>query len=257
MATAWEQAAQREALRHQAQHDGLTGLPNRALFLDRLERAFRPGERDRGLAVALLDLDGFKGVNDTLGHAAGDQVLRACARTLLAELRPQDTLARLGGDEFALLCLDVPDAPAALELTTRLQRASRRPLAGTQPRVTVPASIGVALAPATGDAAGAGGRNGEGLLREADAALYAAKERGRNQVQLFDAALQDHLVSRRRREAELRTALERGELRLHYQPVRSTSDGDLLGIEALVRWEHLSTGCCRPASSCRWPRRPA
>ena len=247
VATAWEQAAYRERLSHQALHDPLTGLPNRALLLNRLEQALgrrRPSGRTDGpgVAVALIDLDRFKSVNDGLGHAAGDVVLQAVAQRLAAAVRPEDTLARFGGDEFALLCEHMSDEQTAPALARRMLEASMEPLAVEGAILTVTASAGVALT--------SGRRGGaitvEALLREADTALYRAKDHGGGQVELFNERMQVQAQARLQLEAELRGAIDRRELTLHYQPVRSTTDQQVLGVEALVRWRHPERGLLPP-----------
>ncbi len=250
VATAWESAAQRLSLSHQALHDPLTGLPNRALFLDRLSTALcrRPSESSSPstVAVALLDLDDFKSVNDSLGHAAGDEVLRASASAFLGELRPEDTVARLGGDEFALLCVDMPGPAPATELARRMQRAAGRPLTVEGHRVRVSASVGMTFARLAASDGGAV-PPAESLLREADLALYHAKAGGRDRVQVFDEALKRRASRRRHREAELAAGLDREEFRLLYQPVRDCNDLSLLGLEALVRWQHPERGLLPPS----------
>ena len=220
-----------EQLVHQALHDALTGLPNRALFLDRLGLALSRLERRPGLAaVFFLDLDYFKVVNDSLGHSAGDQVLVAVAARLQSSLRDGDTAARLGGDEFAVLCDDLVDEGEALQIAERLGAAVAShpvPLAGRE--LVVTASIGVAFATQPD-------QRPEALLRDADAAMYRAKERGRARYELFDSAMRARAVARLETEATLRSALEDGQLSLSYQPEVSIADGRLIGAEALLRW---------------------
>jgi len=247
VATAWEQATHRERLSHQALHDSLTGLPNRALLLDRLQHALSrrwPSGQgvDSGVAVALIDLDRFKAINDGLGHAAGDVVLQTVAQRLAAAVRPEDTVARFGGDEFALLCEYVSDEQVAAALARRMLKAATQPLAVEGAVLTVTASAGVAFT---------SGRQGqrttaEALLREADTALYRAKDRGGARVELFDERMQVQAQARVRLEAELRGAIDRHELTLHYQPIRSAADQQVLGVEALVRWQHPERGLLLP-----------
>jgi diguanylate cyclase (GGDEF)-like protein/PAS domain S-box-containing protein len=220
-----------EQLVHQALHDALTGLPNRALFLDRLGLALSRLERRPGLAaVFFLDLDYFKVVNDSLGHLAGDQVLVAVAERLHQSLRDGDTAARLGGDEFAVLCDDLVDEGEALQIAERLGAAIASPpvsLAGRDLVVTV--SIGVAFATHPS-------QRPESLLRDADAAMYRAKERGRARYELFDAAMRARAVARLETEAALREAIDKEQLSLSYQPEVLLDDGRLVGAEALLRW---------------------
>lgn len=249
VATAWEQATQRERLGHQAMHDPLTGLPNRALFLDRLEQALarRPSSDDpcdaASVAVMLIDLDDFKGVNDSFGHAAGDQLLTVAARRFLSMIRPQDTVARLGGDEFGLLCDQVPDEATAVGLAKRLQAACGQPVVIAGSSLAVSASIGI-----TWSCRGlAQPRSAAVLLGEADAALYRAKDQGRGRLQVFDDRLQRSARRRRQLETELQAALERHEFRLCYQPIRRSGDLHAVGVEALLRWQHPSRGLLLPA----------
>jgi len=247
VAIAWEQASHRERLSHQALHDPLTGLPNRALLLDRLQhalsrRSLRGHGVDSGVAVALIDLDEFKSVNDGLGHAAGDVVLHTVAQRLAAAVRPEDTVARFGGDEFALLCEHVSNDQDAAALVGRMLRATTQPLAVEGAVLTVTASAGVALT----SGRQAQGTTAEALLREADTALYRAKDHGGGRVELFNERMQVQAQDRLRMEAELRTAIDRHELTLHYQPIRSAPDQQVLGVEALVRWQHPQRGLLPP-----------
>jgi diguanylate cyclase (GGDEF)-like protein/PAS domain S-box-containing protein len=228
-----------ENMRHQALHDSLTGLPNRALIFDQLERARpRPG---RQLAVLLLDLDRFKFVNDGFGHASGDALLVEIAPRLSEALRPNDTVGRLGGDEFVVLLADIADKRVATEVAERIGAALRRPfrLEGTEHFVTV--SIGIAFA---------GGERvaPDALIRDADAALYRAKERGRGRYEVFDSALRVRALERLALENDLRRALDRDELHVRYQPVVSLRDGTLASVEALVYWEHPQRGLVEPAN---------
>jgi len=247
-ATAWEQATQRQLLGHQALHDPLTGLPNRALFLDRLEHALARRPSSGGpqgsvdVAVVLVDLDGFKAVNDTLGHAAGDQLLTATAHRLRDVVRPQDTIARLGGDEFALLCEPAPDDSDLVRLTERMQAACSQPLLVSGSTMGASASFGISRSGRMPDEV----PTAAVLLGEADVALYGAKNRGRGQVQIFDEQLQHSTRRRRQLEAELEAALEHDQFRLHYQPIRRPGDLHAVGVEALLRWQHPSQGLLAP-----------
>jgi diguanylate cyclase (GGDEF)-like protein len=222
-------------LRHQALHDALTGLPNRTLLHRRAERDLRG---DDPAAMLLIDLDRFKEVNDTLGHDYGDALLVEVAERLGGALRRGDTLARLGGDEFAILVAGAPDRGAVVELATRLQAALRRPFALRGVAVELEASIGVALYPEHGTTIGR-------LLQRADVAMYDAK-RGRRGVATYTADRDPYSADRLGLLAELRSAIERDELVLHYQPKISLETGELTGVEALVRWQHPSRGLLGP-----------
>ncbi len=247
VATAWEQAEQRKRLSHQALHDPLTGLPNRALFLDRLDHALarRPAAGDvdhpSGLAVMMIDLDEFKWVNDSFGHAAGDRLLSMVAQRLRSVVRPEDTVARLGGDEFGLLCDRITDE-AAVRLAERMRTACSQPIDVPGSLLTVSASFGMTF----GQRPAARPRSSAVLLDEADAALYRAKDRGHGQIQVFDDGLQRATRRRRQLEVDLANALERNEFTLHYQPVRRSVGLQTVGLEALVRWQHPSHGLLPP-----------
>ena len=227
-----------EDIRYQALHDSLTGLPNRTLVLDHLEHARSRGGRQ--IAVLLLDLDHFKLVNDGFGHAAGDALLVEIAPRLNEALRPQDTIGRLGGDEFVVLLTEIADERVAVEVAERIVAALRRPflLEGIEHFVTV--SIGIAMA--AGDRA-----SPEALIRDADAALYRAKDRGRSRYEIFDRAMRVQTLERLSLENDLRRALDRGQLRVHYQPLVSLRDDSIESIEALVHWEHPRRGLVEPA----------
>ena len=222
-------------LRHQALHDALTDLPNRALLHRRAERHLRGGDP---AAMLLIDLDRFKEVNDTLGHDYGDALLVEVAERLGGVLRRGDTLARLGGDEFAVLVAGAPDREAVVELATRLQDALRRPFALRGVAVELEASIGVALYPEHGTTIGK-------LLQRADVAMYDAK-RGRRGVATYSQERDPYSADRLGLLAELRSAIERDELVLHYQPKVSLQTGEVTGVEALVRWQHPTRGLLFP-----------
>jgi diguanylate cyclase (GGDEF)-like protein len=222
-------------LRHQALHDSLTGLANRSLLHRRAERALRG---DHPAAMLLIDLDRFKEVNDTLGHDHGDALLVEVAERLAGVLRRGDTLARLGGDEFAVLIAGAPDRAAVIEVAGRLQDALRRPFALRGVAVELEASIGVALYPEHGRTAGQ-------LLQRADVAMYEAKRDGTG-VATYAAERDPYSADRLGLLAELRRAIERDELVLHYQPKISLRTGELTGVEALVRWQHPSRGLLAP-----------
>jgi len=217
-------------LRHDALHDPLTGLPNRTLFLDRLALALRRAQREPGpaCAVLFLDLDRFKLVNDSLGHAAGDRLLRAAAGRLARAVRPGDTVARLGGDEFVVLLEGAQGAREAAGVAERIQRALAAPLVVEGRELRASASIGIAAA--TADA------TPEDVVRDADLAMYRAKAEGPGRQAGYDAGLRDAALARLDAEAALRRALDTGELTVHYQPVAAAADGRIAGVEALVRW---------------------
>ncbi|MGF3023393.1 sensor domain-containing phosphodiesterase [Methylobacterium aquaticum] len=227
---------------HMARHDGLTGLPNRALFRDSLDRRLSVVRRHGGTCgVLYLDLDAFKAVNDTFGHAAGDALLRAVAERIRAALRQEDLPARLGGDEFAVLLGGEADAASAAATAERLISSLREPVDLGGPRATVGVSIGIAVAPEHGS-------DSDLLLKRADLALYRAKSEGRNTHRLFAAAMDQAAQDRHRREIDLRLALRRGEFTLHYQPVVDLAGGRVAAVEALLRWNHPDRGPLGPAA---------
>ncbi len=229
-----------DQLRHQASHDPLTDLPNRNLFLDRLQQVLVRRWNDTALvAVLFVDLDGFKDVNDSLGHGAGDGLLCEVATRMRSCLRAEDTLARIGGDEFTVLCPGLASEPQAVQVAERLAEALAAPLFLDGHETYVTASIGIAVA-------GPRGYVPEELLRDADAAMYQAKDRGRGQIQVFTAALHVRAQSRLQTAAALRRAVAGEQLRVVYQPVVSLRDGAIKGIEALVRWEHPERGLLGP-----------
>jgi diguanylate cyclase (GGDEF)-like protein/PAS domain S-box-containing protein len=223
-----------------ALYDSLTGLPNRALFTDRLAHAIERRGREQATAVYFLDLDRFKRINDSLGHAAGDEVLREIAARVQRMLRPDDTVARFGGDEFTVLCESVGGVLEAVGVADRLQRELARPLRAGGAELRLTASIGVALAEPGEEA------DCSRLVEDADAAMYRAKERGGERTELFDVAMRERAVDALSIEQELQHGLERGELRLFYQPLVSLRSGEMVGAEALIRWEHPERGLLSP-----------
>ncbi|MFL5869196.1 MAG: putative bifunctional diguanylate cyclase/phosphodiesterase [Thermoleophilaceae bacterium] len=236
-----ERIRARQQIAHQATHDALTGLPNRILFRDRLEHALERAERQGTFAAVLfVDLDRFKLVNDSLGHAVGDQLLKQVAGRLKTALRSTDTLARFGGDEFVVLCEDLTWEGETVRLAERIQRSLLSPFMLDREDHTVTASIGVAL---TNGGAG----DPESTLRDADIAMYRAKERGTGHWELFDEALRNRALQRLATERALRVALDESQLRLFYQPIVSLKTGAIESVEALVRWEHPDRGLVFPA----------
>lgn len=235
-----------ERLRQQALYDSLTGLPNRALFLDRLTQALASSKRRSGhtYTVLWLDLDGFKVLNDSLGHHMGDKLLVQVADRIGAQLRESDTAARFGGDEFALLLLDIPDEPTLEAVVRRLleRLGAIYDLDGHE--IVVTASIGVATS-------STGYERSEDVLRDADIAMYRAKSAGRGTYAIFDSSMHATAMARLKTETELRQAIEpRGhdssQMELHYQPVVNLGNGEVMGMEALVRWRHPVRGLVTP-----------
>jgi diguanylate cyclase (GGDEF)-like protein len=229
-------------LRHAALYDPLTGLPNRTLFLDRLRVTMTRASRhpDHRFAVLFLDLDGFKLVNDSLGHLLGDALLSSVAERISADLRPSDTASRFGGDEFAILLDDIiaPHNPVAV--AERLQDRLARPFHVGGHEIFVTASIGIA-------SSSTGYQSAEDVLRDADTAMYRAKATEKGTHAIFDSGMHTRAVSRMRVEAEFRQAIDGGQLRLHYQPIVAIRTGRTLAFEALVRWEHPTRGLLGPA----------
>ncbi|MFW9270376.1 phosphodiesterase DibA [Pseudomonas sp. NR3] len=228
-------------LAHLAHHDPLTGLPNRLLFCDRTEQTVASAQlHKRGCALLLLDLDHFKNINDSLGHAVGDELLKSVAQRFLGLFAPGITLARLGGDEFAVLAENCSQPGQAAALARRILDALKEPVQLGDQSLFINASIGISLFP--GDALSAGQ-----LLRNADSALFKAKSSGRDGYALYTEELTTHAQQRVEIGFELRRALQQDELRVHYQPVHDLATSRLVGVEALVRWEHPTRGLVSPA----------
>ncbi len=223
---------------HQSLHDPLTGLPNRVLLNDRIEQALARSSRMRGMVVVMfLDLDLFKVVNDSLGHHAGDELLIDVAQRLKAAVRSGDTLARFGGDEFVVMCEDVSEEEVNA-IADRITSSLRQSFTSDDRNVTVTASIGVAVATANSTP--------QTLLRDADVAMYRAKEHGRNQVVMFDEAMHEQANERLLDAVGLRRALEHDEFRVVYQPILDIATGRTIGMEALIRWEDPERGLVPP-----------
>jgi diguanylate cyclase (GGDEF)-like protein/PAS domain S-box-containing protein len=238
-----ERKAFEEQLSHQAFHDAVTGLANRALFKDRVEHALeRQTRASVPVSVLFMDLDDFKTINDSLGHAAGDRLLGEVGDRLKSSLRQADTAARLGGDEFAILLEDGGDGVDAAEVAVRILAALEGPFHLEGKEVFVRASIGIASA----DTSSVGPEGAEELLRNADVAMYMAKEAGKGRYQVFEPAMHDTALRRLELKADLQRAVDNEEFVLHYQPVIELETGRIEGLEALVRWEHPSRGTVAP-----------
>ncbi len=227
-----------DQLAHDAAHDSMTGLLNRTSFTQRVTTALE-ARTDRKVAVLFVDLDHFKVVNDSLGHALGDELVAAIACRLRETLRPNSTVARFGGDEFVVLCDDLADDDAALIVARRMLAAVAEPVALSTQEVFVTASIGIAIAGADASS--------DTLLRDADAAMYQAKNTGRARAVMFEPDLQDVAAAALRTGTELHRSLERDELVVHYQPIANLRSGRVVGFEALVRWNHPERGLVPPS----------
>jgi diguanylate cyclase (GGDEF)-like protein len=230
-----------ETIRHLAYFDALTNLPNRMLFSDRLAQALAHSRRRgaRGAAIMFLDLDRFKTINDTLGHGAGDQLLRLAAERLSGALREEDTVARLGGDEFLFLLPDVDDVEDAARIAQKILGLFSAPFVVMDHELHVTTSIGISMFPLDG-------ADDETLLRNADTALHRAKDQGGNRYQLYAPAMNAIALKSLILENSLRRAIDRNELTLHYQPLTALESGDTVGVEALIRWQHPELGLIAP-----------
>lgn len=228
-----------QQLTHQAFHDSLTGLPNRALFSDRVQHALdRTLRQDEAIAVLFVDLDNFKSINDSLGHLAGDELLKIVADRLTGCLRTADTAARLGGDEFAIL-IEGADRRAATNVAERILEALQVPILLSGMEVRAPGSIGLAFSED-------GSARMTDLLRNADTAMYAAKEAGRNRVEIFEQRMHSGIMKRLEMQAELQKAVDSKEMVVYYQPVYALDPHAMVGVEALVRWQHPTRGLIPP-----------
>jgi diguanylate cyclase (GGDEF)-like protein len=231
-----------DQLEHQAFHDTLTQMPNRALFMNRLRHLFQRAVRAEGqllFAVLYLDVDRFKGVNDGLGHQAGDELLIAIAKRLEQCIRPSDTLARLGGDEFTVLLEDIATDMDATRVADRIHQELAAPFIVHDQEVFSTVSLGIALSSSHY-------QRPEDMLRDADTAMYRAKANGRSRHQIFDVDMHQRAVSMLRLETDLRRAIERRELVPYYQPIINLATRQLSGFEALARWKHPTRGLIMP-----------
>ena len=234
-----ERRALEDQLAHQAFHDSLTGLANRALFSERISHAIERGTRRRNLfAILFIDLDDFKTVNDSLGHAAGDELLVAVADRIRAVIRPEDTCARLGGDEFAVMIESIDDRQGAVIVAKRILGAMSEPLVVGGADIVVQGSIGIAL--------DSGGQTASELMRSADLAMYRAKGEGKGRFALYEPSMHERVLERLALKADLQRAVIADEFIVHYQPIVTLQTGGIVGVEALVRWQHPERGLVAP-----------
>ncbi len=231
-----------QRLTYLAQFDPLTNLPNRALFRDRLEQALKRAKRSaHSVGLMFLDLDHFKDINDTLGHEAGDKLLTAAARRIRDCVRDQDTVARLGGDEFTVILPDITELNDAKRVAKAIGRAMAKPLLIDNHELYVSTSIGISMFPQDGDGP-------DCLIKSADIALYAAKQKGRSVYEVFESSMTNEMAERVKIATKLRQALERDEFTLHYQPQFDLQNNELTGMEALLRWTNPALGSVPPAT---------
>jgi diguanylate cyclase (GGDEF)-like protein/PAS domain S-box-containing protein len=236
-----ERKAFERQLAHQAFHDPVTGLPNRALFVERVRHALARSRREqRGIGIIFIDLDDFKIVNDSLGHAAGDEVLTQVAQRLALSIRASDTAARFGGDEFAVLLEDIDGVQEAADTAERIMEAVNAPLTAAHKELALRCSLGIAIAPEDGTP------DADELIRDADAAMYIAKRDGKGGYRLFEPAMHEGVLQRLELRTDLQRALATDQLELFYQPVIRLDDGTISGVEALLRWNHPERGMVGP-----------
>jgi diguanylate cyclase (GGDEF)-like protein/PAS domain S-box-containing protein len=236
-----ERKAFEEQLAHQAFHDPVTNLANRALFVERVRHAVARNRREHnGIAIVFLDLDDFKTINDSLGHAAGDEVLREVAQRLATSIRSSDTAARFGGDEFAILLEDVVSAQEAADTAERILDALLEPMRLDQKEIVVRSSLGISVVEGESPA------DADELIRNADAAMYIAKRDGKGGYRLFEPAMHEGVLARLELRADLQRAMVTDQLELHYQPLVRLEDGSVSGLEALLRWRHPERGLVGP-----------
>ena len=234
-----ERRALEDQLAYQAFHDSLTGLANRALFSERIAHALARGVRRQNvIAVLFIDLDDFKTVNDSLGHAAGDELLVAVAERIRASIRPEDTCARLGGDEFAVMVESISDPEGAVAVARRILGTMSKPLTVRGAEVAVQGSIGIAL--------GSGDQTASELMRSADLAMYRAKSEGKGRYALYEPSMHERVLERLELKADLQRAIVADEFAVHYQPIVTLQSGTIVGVEALVRWNHPQRGLVAP-----------
>jgi diguanylate cyclase (GGDEF)-like protein/PAS domain S-box-containing protein len=226
---------------HSAEHDVVTSLPNRLLLNDRITQAIAMARRhNKSIAVIFLDLDHFKNINDSLGHATGDSLLQSVSRRLLASVRKSDTVSRQGGDEFVILLSEIENADGAAASAKKILLSLSGPHSIAGVDLHIDGSIGISVYPGDGEDA-------ETLIKSADTTLYYAKEHGRNNIQFFEAQMNHRAVERQSLESSLRRAIERGEFLLHYQPKVDLDTGEVTGVEALIRWLHPDRGLVPPS----------
>ena len=251
VALAIERRQYEEQIRHQALHDSLTGLPNRTLFMDRLEGCMRRAARRGGYryAVLMLDLDRFKMVNDSHGHMVGDLLLVEAAGRMKPILRNVDTLARLGGDEFAVLLEEFEKPQQVIHVARRIQEALSRPMRLDGHEIHSTASVGVVMRTT-------GYESPEQILRDSDIAMYQAKRQGKGLFRVFNSSMHEQAVLAMTLENDMAQALAAGSFHLHFQPVFDAASLHLLGFEALLRWDHAERGAIPPSEFIPWPRRP-